>query len=165
VIKMGKELFIERIFEAPRERVWKAWTIEKEVMKWWGPRGFTAPFITIDFRVGGKYLYCMRASDDIAKAMGRRDFWSTGKFIEIVPEKKMVVTDSFSDEKGNIVPASSYGMQGEMALESTVTLTFDQVGNRTKLTIRYEGLPDGMLEQAKQGWNESLDKLAEMLVN
>ncbi|MDE1827645.1 MAG: SRPBCC domain-containing protein [Candidatus Micrarchaeota archaeon] len=163
---MGKELVVERIFDVPRERVWKAWTTQKEIMKWWGPRGFTAPFITIDFKVGGKYLYCMRASDEIAKAMGgQKDFWNTGKFKEIVPHSKIVATTSFSDEKGNVIPASTYGMSADMALEAMVTVTFNEVGGKTKLTVRYMGLPDEMIDRARQGWNESLDKLGEALGN
>src|SRR2546426_2253062 len=66
-----KELRIVRVFDAPRERVWKAWTDPEQVKSWWGPRSFTAPFAKIDLRVGGKYLYCMRSPDG-------KDYWSTG---------------------------------------------------------------------------------------
>ena len=55
--KKGKDLIITRIFDAPRELVWKAWTIPELAMRWWGPEGFTAPVTKIDLRVGGKYLY------------------------------------------------------------------------------------------------------------
>lgn len=67
-VKDKNEITISRIFDAPRESVWKMWTDPKEVKKWWGPKDFTAPEIKIDFTVGGKYLYCMRgagASDSI----------------------------------------------------------------------------------------------------
>src|SRR5437773_7933520 len=73
-----KELRIVRVFDAPRERVWKAWTDPDRVKSWWGPRSFTAPFAKIDLRVGGKYLYCMRSPDG-------KDYWSTGVYREIVP--------------------------------------------------------------------------------
>jgi uncharacterized protein YndB with AHSA1/START domain len=59
--KKGKALIISRIFDAPRELVWKAWTETELVMRWWGPEGFTAPVVEIDLRVGGKYLYAMRS--------------------------------------------------------------------------------------------------------
>ncbi|HXL81520.1 MAG TPA: SRPBCC domain-containing protein, partial [Pyrinomonadaceae bacterium] len=54
------ELVITRFFDAPRELVWQAWTDPKQLVKWWGPKNFTAPVAKIDLRVGGKYLYCMR---------------------------------------------------------------------------------------------------------
>jgi uncharacterized protein YndB with AHSA1/START domain len=98
-----QELFITRIFDAPRERVWKAWT-EPELMKrWWGPKGFTTPYCEIDLRVGGKFLYCMRSPEG-------KDYWSTGVYREIVRLERIVCTDSFADEKGNVVPATQYGM-------------------------------------------------------
>ena len=60
-IKNKDELTITRIFDAPRELAWKAWTEPERLKKWWGPKYFTAPVIKNDLRVGGKYLYCMRA--------------------------------------------------------------------------------------------------------
>jgi uncharacterized protein YndB with AHSA1/START domain len=52
-----EDLVITRVFDAPREAVWKAWTDPKRFMRWWGPKGFTSPACKIDLRVGGKYLY------------------------------------------------------------------------------------------------------------
>jgi uncharacterized protein YndB with AHSA1/START domain len=49
----GSELVITRVFDAPRELVWNAWTEPERVKRWWGPEGFTAPFCRIDLRVGG----------------------------------------------------------------------------------------------------------------
>jgi uncharacterized protein YndB with AHSA1/START domain len=69
----GQELVIERIFDAPRELVWRAWTDPERMKRWWGPKDFTAPHITIDLRVGGKYVSCMRGPDG-------NDFWSTGVY-------------------------------------------------------------------------------------
>jgi len=100
------ELIITRVFDAPSELVWKAWTEPERVKQWWGPRGFTSPFCKIDLRVGGSYLVSMRAPDG-------QDFWSTGVYREIVPQERIVATDSFADEKGNVVPASHYGMSGD----------------------------------------------------
>lgn len=115
-------LTFTRIFDAPRELVWKAWTDPELVMRWWGPKNITTPVATIDLRVGGKYLYCMRSSDV-------QDFWSTGVFRKIVKPERIVITDSFSDEKGNVVPASHYGMTWDLPLE---------VQERYSLTIRTE---------------------------
>jgi len=153
-----RDLVIERIFDAPVELVWKAWTDPEHVKRWWGPKDFTAPAIKIDFRVGGTYLFCMRSPDG-------QDYWSTGVYREIVPLKRIVYTDSFADEKGNVVSASHYGMGDDFPLELLVTLTFeDYQDGKTRFTLRHAGMPAGEdSEMAQMGWNQSLDKLAEAL--
>lgn len=160
----GPALVITRIFDAPVERVWKAWTDPVEVMKWWGPQYFTAPVATMDFRVGGKYLFCMRGAP--APGAPVMDFWSTGVYQEIVPMKKLVCTDSFADPQGNVVPASYYHMPSaeDFPLEMLVTVEFKTQGNKTKLTLTHIGHPAGKVsEMARDGWSTSLDKLAESL--
>ena len=152
-----KELRIVRVFDAPRERVWKAWTDPEQVKSWWGPRSFTAPFAKIDLRVGGKYLYCMRSPDG-------KDYWSTGVYREIVPLQRIVATDSFADEKGNVVPASHYGMPSDVPMEMQVTVTFEEVGGKTRMTLKHVGIPAGdQSKMAEMGWNTSFDKLAKAL--
>ena len=151
------ELVITRVFDAPREHVWKAWTDPEQIEKWWGPEHFTAPSVENDLTVGGRYVYCMRGPDG-------QDFWSTGVYREIVPMERIVATDSFADADGNVVPASHYGMSEDIPLEMEVTATFEDEDGKTKLTLRHVGLPAGfMSEQAEVGWNQSLDKLAESL--
>ena len=150
-------LVIERTFDAPRELVWKAWTDPELAKRWWGPKVFTTPVCEIDLRVGGKYLYCMRDPDG-------KDYWSTGVYREIVEPERIVATDSFADEHGNAVPASHYGMTGDFPLEMLVTVTFEDLGGKTKLTLRQAGMPAGeMSEMAGTGWSESFDKLAAFL--
>lgn len=152
-----KGLFITRTFDAPREHVWKAWTDSESLMKWWGPKHFSCPFCDIDFKVGGKYLNCMLSRDG-------KDFWSSGTYKEIVPLKRIVYTDSFSDEKGNVVPASLYGMEG-LPLELEVTVTFEDFEGSTKISLSHIGIPSGKMEEmTKTGWNESFDKLEKMLI-
>ncbi len=148
------ELIITRIFDAPRELVWKAWTEPEHLQRWWGPKDYTAPACKIDFRVGGKYLFCMRSPEE-------KDYWSTGVYHEIVPLERIVCTDSFADEHGNIVPATYYGMSSDFPLEMLVTVTFEDLGGKTKMTLKHTGLPTGeMTEQTGAGWNESFDKMA-----
>ena len=153
----GQELVITRTFDAPRELVWKAWSEPKRNMRWWGPEHFTAPIIEIDFRVGGAYHFCMRSPEG-------QDYWTTGVFREIVPMERIVYTDAFADAKGIRVPASHYGMGDDWPEELLVTLTFEEHAGKTKFTLRQVGIPGSMmLEMARQGWNGSLDKLAESL--
>jgi uncharacterized protein YndB with AHSA1/START domain len=156
--KNKDELTITRIFDAPRGMLWKAWTDPDLLKRWWGPKNFTAPISNIDLRVGGKYLSCMRGPDG-------KDYWSTGVYREIIPLERVVCTDSFSDENGNVIPASHYGMSGDWPLEMLVTLTFEAQGERTKMTLKHEGVPVGMMQElTASGWSESFDKLAESIV-
>ncbi len=151
-------LVITRVFDAPRELVWKAWTEPEQFMRWWGPKNFTSPVSRIDLRVGGKYFNCMRSPEG-------QEFWSTGFYREIVPMERLVLTDSFADEKGNIVLASHYEMPGEWPLELLVTVTFEEIDGKTKMTLRHVGIPSGtMSDNTQAGWNESFDKLAEHIM-
>jgi len=153
-------LVIERTFDAPRELVWKAWTEPEHAMRWWGPKGFTSPACEIDFRVGGKVLFAMQSPE----FNGGESIWSTGVYREIVPLERIVMTDSFADADGNVVAATHYGMGEEFPLEMLVTVTFEDLDGKTRMTLRHEGLPAGeMKDGAGVGWNESFDKLAESL--
>lgn len=137
-----REIVLTRVFDAPRELVWKAWIEPERLKRWWGPKGFTAPVYKIDLRVGGKYLYCMRSPEG-------QDFWGIGFYREIVEPERIVSTDSFADEKGNVIPVTYYGMGADFPSELQVTL-------------RHIGIPEGeMSDMTEAGWNESFDKLAE----
>ena len=76
-------------------------------------------------------------------------------------EKKLVISDSFSDEKGNIKSASEYGMPGEWPRELLITFELEQADGATKLKLRHEGVPEEMHDECVKGWNESFDKLEE----
>ncbi len=151
------ELIITRVFDAPRQRVWQAWSDPEILKRWWGPKSFTVPFAEIDFKVGGKYLYCMRSPEG-------KDYWGTGVYREIVPFELIKITDSFADETGKIVPAAHYGMSGAWPLELLITITLEEHENQAKMTLRHVGIPAGEnRDGAEQGWNQSFDKLAQTL--
>jgi uncharacterized protein YndB with AHSA1/START domain len=158
---------ITRIFDAPVESVWNAWTQPELVQKWWGPEGFTAPSITIDFQVGGKYVYAMQgpAGSEWDKVM-----YSAGVYKEIVPQQKLVVTDYFSDENGNMMNPADFGQDANFPKESTITVLFEAIEpDKTKLSIIYpkpttEAEFEAMKNSGMQeGWSSSLDKLAKIL--
>lgn len=153
-----EELVITRVFDAPRELVWRAWSDPQWITKWWGPQYFTSPACKADFRVGGKYLFCMRSPDG-------QDFWSTGEYREIVPLERIVLTDNFADADGNVIPATQFGFPADFPEDMVMTVTFEALsGNRTKLTISsYSALEGEMRENARLGWETSLDKMAEVL--
>ncbi len=151
------EIVITRIFDAPRERVWKAWTDPDMLRKWWGPKGFTAPVWRTDLRVGGRYLYDLRSPEG-------KDYWGTGVYREIVPLEKIAATDSFADAEGNVVPASQYGMGDDIPPELLITMTLASEDGGTRMTLTHAGFPAGkMRDMAREGWSESFDKLAEIL--
>src|SRR5215467_12375692 len=112
------------------------WTHPDLMKRWWGPKGFTSPYCKIDFRVGGKFLNCMRSPEG-------KEYWSTGVYREIVPLERIVCTDSFADEKGNVVPATQYGMSADIHLEMLVTVTFEEHEGKTTLTLQHVGIPAG----------------------
>lgn len=161
-----KELRIERVFNAPRELVWKMWTEPEQIQKWWGPEGFTAPSIKVDLRVGGKYIFAMQGP---VGSMWDKVMYSAGTYKEIVPMEKIVTTDHFSNENGDVLRASDFGMNPDFPLENTVTITFEDLeGGKTKLTILYTPDSDIALQamvqvRMKEGWESSLEKLAENL--
>lgn len=65
-----RDLVVTRVFDAPVERAWKAWSDSEHVKRWWGPEGFTSPVARMDFREGGTSLVCMRSSEG-------QDFYNT----------------------------------------------------------------------------------------
>jgi uncharacterized protein YndB with AHSA1/START domain len=153
----GKHIKIVREFDAPIDKVWERFTDPEKYKCWWGPKDFTAPYAKFDLRPGGKYLSSMRDPEG-------REFWSTGTYKEIVEPNRIVVTDSFADEYGNIVPASYYGMKTDMPMEMELEVNFEEVGDKTRVTLEHCGIPEGDdLDNAKLGWEQSLDKLEECL--
>lgn len=147
---------LTREFDAPVEAVWRAWTDPEQLMRWWGPVGFTAPTAEIDLRVGGKYVYCMRSPEG-------EDVYSAGTFLKVEPFEELVYTDSFADSEGNIVDPAVYGVD-YYPQPTRVTIRLEDLGGRTRLTLTHSGLPAGEhSEMASAGWSSSLDKLAAFL--
>ena len=157
-------LTITRIFDAPRELVWKAWTDPAYVTQWWGPKGFTVPHCTIDFRVGGKYLFCMRSPDG-------QEFWNGGEYHEIVPPEKIVSSMYFADKDGNRVDASTYGIEHHDVQDDRHdaydTTLFEDLGDgRTRLTFIGNEPAESARESGQlEGWNQILDKFAAVLAS
>ncbi len=154
---------IERVFDAPKELVWKAWTNEELAKLWWGPEGFTAPSIKIDLRVGGKYIFAMHGPEG---SEWDKDIYSAGEYKEIVENEKLVVTDYFSDENGDMITPGDAGQDSNFPKVMTVTVLFESVEDgKTKLSIIYpkpktEEEQEAMLKSGmKEGWQSSLNKL------
>src|ERR1700740_1278719 len=88
-----REIVITRVFDAPREAVFKAWTDAKELAQWWGPKGFTNPVCEIDARVGGAIRIHMRSPDGTVYPM-------KGEFREIVPPERLGLTHIYAGAAG-----------------------------------------------------------------
>ena len=73
----------------------------------------------------------------------------------------MVITDNFSDENGNIKPASEYDIPGDWPDELLITFELEEADGATKLRLLHEGIPEEMYDDCVKGWNESFDKLEE----
>jgi uncharacterized protein YndB with AHSA1/START domain len=138
-----------RVFDAPRELVFKAWTEAERLKRWWGPKGFTNPVCEIDVRPGGAIRIDMRAPDGIVYPM-------TGTFVEIVEPERLVFVSSALDS------------EGEPLFEVLNTVTFADEGGKTKLTL-HASVSKVRPEAARHlagmeiGWSMSLDRLADRL--
>ena len=156
-----RDLVVVRLFDAPVERVWKAWTVPEQVMRWWGPTGFTSPSCKIDFREGGKFLFCMRAPKEF---QGGQDFYTAGVYKKIVPMKLIEFTQGLSDKDGAPVDPTTLGMPADFPKEIRSALAFKRVGDKTELTAtEYDWTVGQMLEMSESGLKECLDKLAAVL--
>ena len=164
---MDNALVIERVFDAPRQAVWDALTTPEIMQKWWGPEHFTSPDFMMDFREGGKYHASMEGPMPDGKVV---KVWSGGEYKKIIPLEKIVVTDFFSNEKGDKIRPEKAGMDPNFPDEMEVTFTFEDAGDgKTKLTIIYpkpdsEAAVKAMIASGmNEGWNSSLDKLARIV--
>jgi uncharacterized protein YndB with AHSA1/START domain len=155
VVNETERMVITRVFDAPRELVWKAWTDPKYVMQWWGPKGFTAPVCKMDFRVGGKFLCSMRSPDGW-------EGWNAGEYHEIVLHEKIVYSMYFADAEGNKVEPAHYGIEHETLDDAHNVVLFEDSGNgQTKLTfIGNEPMESAKNSGQVEGWYQQLDKLA-----
>jgi uncharacterized protein YndB with AHSA1/START domain len=153
-----KDLIVTRVFDAPVELVWKAWTDPQHVMRWWGPNGFTAPVARIDFREGGTSLVCMRAP----KEFGGQDMYNTWTYQKIVPMELIEFILDWADKDGNRVDPAAMGLPPNMPRDVRHVVTFKAVGDKkTEMTVtEYGYTSDQMLEMSKAGLEQCLDKMA-----
>ena len=142
-------LLITRTFDAPREVVFRSWVTPSYFASWFGPKECTVPHCSMDVRVGGSFLFCVRVPGD--------DIWAKGIYRELRAPEKLVFDSFFSDQKGNRVERPGFPK------ETRIAVTFEDVGGRTKVTIRQTGLERDQGEM--KGWNEGLDRLAEYIGN
>ena len=157
------DFVLSRVFDAPRELVWKCFTEAEHMKQWWGPKGFTVIAATMDLRVGGTYHYGLKAPDGST-------MWGKFVFREVKAPERVVFVNSFSDEAGGV---TRHPMAPTWPLEMLSILTFEELpGGKTKFTVRWSPHNPSAEEQAtfdaghasmNQGWTGTLDKLAAYL--
>jgi uncharacterized protein YndB with AHSA1/START domain len=141
-----REIHVERVFDAPRDRVFAVYTDPELIPEWWGPRGATTSVDEMDVRPGGRWRFVIRNSD--GSETGFR-----GVFREVAPPERLVQTFEWE------------GLPGHVSVD---TATFEDLGERTKVvsdTIFHTTEErDGMIESGMEGGlNDTYDRLEEVL--
>lgn len=150
----NKELTLIRVFNAPREKVWKYWTDPKLVQQWWAPDGFTNPTCIWEAKPEGNIHIVMLAGQDLGPMAGK-EFPMTGTFVSVDEPEKLVYT-------------SNAIMNDKVVLETMNTVTFTEVDGKTTMTVHIAvtmATPEaaGPLAGMEMGWNQQLDKLGKSL--
>lgn len=140
-----RALRITRELEAPRSVVYEVWTNVEHMKAWWGPKDFTTEELEVDFRVGGQYRARIRDKDGKSHDM-------LGVYREIAPPERLAFTHRWKNDDGTLSP------------ETTVTVTFEELGAKTRLTFAQVGFDsDRERDSHRGGWNEVMDKLGNFL--
>jgi uncharacterized protein YndB with AHSA1/START domain len=140
-----RELVIERVFNAPRDLVFKAWTDPDHIAKWFGPRDHPAREVNVDVRPGGQWRGCLRSTET------GNDLWLGGVYREVVPPERLVFTFAWEEE-------------GERGLETVVTITLAEQGGKTLMTFRQVPFQSaGELDGHRGGWTSTFDRLDDLL--
>jgi uncharacterized protein YndB with AHSA1/START domain len=157
-----KPFEIERLLDAPRARVWQAWTEVEQLKHWWGPKGFVVRHCTLDLRPGGKMHYGLRAPDG-------SDMWGRFVYREIVKPERLVWVNSFSDPEGGV---TRHPMAPDWPRELLTTVTFADENGRTRVTVQWVPIDASEAEQRAfdqgrdsmtQGWGGTFEQLEKYL--
>jgi uncharacterized protein YndB with AHSA1/START domain len=141
-----RELVLTRLINAPREKVYRAWTDPKLLKQWFAPKPYTTPVVEIDVRPGGSAYFVMRGPDG-------KDLPNRGVYLEVVPNEKLVSTDAY-------VKAWEPSEKPFM----TLILTFEDEGGKTRYTarVRHWTVADREVHEKMgfhEGWGLCTDQL------
>ncbi|QYO66531.1 SRPBCC domain-containing protein [Leptolyngbya sp. 7M] len=139
----GANLSLERIFDAPIDLLFEVWTEPKHLVNWWGPNDFTLPHCDVDFRVGGKYRFCMRSPEG-------EDHWVTGEYKIIDEPSSLAFTWIREDTSGNAL------------CDTLVSISLEQYNGGTRLILEHTGFDSvPYRDEHISGWGACLDRLIE----
>ena len=157
-----QQFLMERVFDAPRDLVWKAFTEAERLMQWWGPKGVTMRVATMDLRPGGRFHYCYVMPNG-------SEMWGIFVYREFVAPERLVFTNSFSDAAGTVVRAP---FSADWPLELLNSWTFTEQAGKTTITMRSVPINateaecktfEGAFASLEQGSKGTFDQLAEYL--
>jgi uncharacterized protein YndB with AHSA1/START domain len=156
-----RDIVVTRVFDAPVEQVWKAWSDPEYVMQWWWPTGFTCPLAKMDFREGGTALVCMRAPQEF----GGQDLHNTWTYRKIAPMQQIEFILHFADEHGHRADPTTHGLPPDAPQEVRNLVTFKAVGdNRTEMTVtEFDWMVGHTMELSRAGLEQCLDKMERLL--
>ncbi len=159
---LESNLIITRMLDAPLALVWKVHSQAEHLARWWGPKGLTWVSGTLDFRPGGRFLYCMRGDNGY-------ELWGKFEYREIDEPSRIVWVNSFSDQSGATVRAP---FMADFPLQVLNLLTFREDGNRTILRLQSAPLDatdsewtafKGMHGSMRQGFGGTFSQLEDYL--
>ena len=140
-----RALVITRTFDAPRSLVFKVWTAPEHLARWWGPQGFTTLSCAMDVQPGGAWFRRMRSPEGTLHT-------KRGVYREVVEPERLVFTYADEDAGGRLGP------------ETVVTVTFEEHGTRTRLTLHQSGFETAAARDGHYGgWASCMERLADYL--
>ena len=150
-LPMERDLVLTRVYDAPRELVFRAWTDPQHMAQWWGPKYFTNRVEQMDVRPGGAWRIVMCAPDGA-------EYPAQGVYREIAPPERMVFTNTAVDKDGKVI------------IDGFTTVTFADQNGKTKLTLETRGVAKvdyaaNYLQGMEAGWTQSLERLGETLAS
>jgi uncharacterized protein YndB with AHSA1/START domain len=138
-------LTITRVFDAPRALVFRMWTDPNHLKNWWGPTHHPATHLGMDVRTGGAWRNCLSSTET------GRQLWQHGIFHEVVEPERLVFSFTWEEE-------------GERGVENLVTITFEDVGGKTRMTLRQEPFQSVAERDGHgEGWSSSFGRLEQYL--
>jgi len=142
-----RDLVLTRLIDAPREKLYRAWTEPELLKQWFAPAPYTTPRAELDVRVGGANTVVMRSPDG-------NDIPCSGVYLEVVPNQRLVFTDAYTH---------AWEPSGKAFM--TVILTFEDEGGKTRYTarVRHWTTEDREAHEKMgfhQGWGQCADQLA-----
>jgi uncharacterized protein YndB with AHSA1/START domain len=155
----GNILTLERVINAPKDKVWAAYTDPEIFTKWWGPDGWSTTVKEFDVKPGGTALYGMKCEDPNQGEWFGKESWGKFVFEDVSPKDSFVYTDYFTDDNGKAT-------EGMPSTKSTIT--FVETDGKTKITTvsTYESEADlrQVLEMGmEEGIKQTLDRLEKLV--
>lgn len=152
-----RDIVVRRRIAASPAAVWRAFTVDSEVMKWWGPEGFSAPSARMDVREGGTSVVCMRSPDG-------QDLHSAWRYSRVVPERMLEYVFNLCRPDGSKAEPTELGMPADFPRNVPHIVSFVADGDGCELVVTERDYgPGPFYDLSKAGLEQCLDKLERAL--